>query len=975
MAYSTTGVTLDGSAALFGSVSCTDSRYLYCSFWVRGTISSHPDAAVFVADPVGTYWTFLGLGESLSSMYFEGADATLSPYVYRDYWGHRYADDGNWHHHLFAIDSAGTLAAYYVDDVHQHSAGYNGAGVPTINFNGLPLWVFDDSFGASITGEVADFVLSVGTNIIVGTEIPEATRRLFTTINPDGSIVPADPSGFPDATPVVLFKGDASTFATNAGDGGAFTLVGSLTDATVAVMFAPPTGALPFDVHDPLIPGLDGPEPELAGTGYRSVLQIFHSPTYHPETALLLAIEDEDNAAGELALAAFDTATGTLSDYVLLDYDGPGTPLNWNTPVAPVHWPPASSYIYSVRGEHNLTGDATSTWFVRWNATAPFAFVSRSNTPADKGLSEQYEVTHTVLSTKDGSMILGEGGGSLVAPNVHVKFGMWAPVSNSVSYFRTDDPSFSGRYGTGSEISYILPARYCFDAADHLWMVTSAQLDDTNPIYLDEYSWAVGGGDVTLNHLNRYNITPQVSGHNTWRYFVSGFTFNESTNSLVITWSVQSPSWTYTPQDPTPSGTISNITDSNNEPLQIRITHWSLDDRTQLLEEADSVRLLYADFGGGPPTFATSITAGIMGFAGSFPLDAGDHTMGTWSNQDWLVTVGFNSSSETDAFTKYDINSGVGVRYPGSLWGDNNDSGNNIPGVYTWAGAIYIAENDAFWAVRRGQGVWWGFSEPAASPGPPDGVFQEQILGLGIYYLSVEECPTGEDCVPCVADAVPCGETIEPDCNAEWPFALLQPRSVGIHLIPANIGGGLALAGGNEEVAATANGFWRFTYEDIPIHDRDQILSWRAMEVLLEGRAGVICLHAYEGKRAPWLTVGSPIIAIAASAFAVGATSGIIEMTSGGVPAPGQFFSWEDTSSGGTAGPRLYCLETVGPVSSGDTYAVTFQPPVRSAIAINDPLEFDHPMCRARLADDRGLRMELNLHEHAIHTVDFDEDI
>ena len=49
--------------------------------------------------------------------------------------------------------------------------------------------------------------------------------------------------------------------------------------------------------------------------------------------------------------------------------------------------------------------------------------------------------------------------------------------------------------------------------------------------------------------------------------------------------------------------------------------------------------------------------------------------------------------------------------------------------------------------------------------------------------------------------------------------------------------------------------------------------------------------------------------------------------------------------------------------------------PGRSPLAADDPLEFDHPMCRARLADDRGLSVELDLLEHANHTVEFEEDV
>jgi len=242
------------------------------------------------------------------------------------------------------------------------------------------------------------------------------------------------------------------------------------------------------------------------------------------------------------------------------------------------------------------------------------------------------------------------------------------------------------------------------------------------------------------------------------------------------------------------------------------------------------------------------------------------------------------------------------------------------------------------------------------------------------YFYSIPF--SDSDCPPCEVDTEPCGETVEPPCNATWPFDELQPRSVGIHLVPATIGGGPAMAGGNEQVAATANGFWRFTYGEIRVHDRDQILKWRAMEVLLEGRAGVICLHAYDGKRAPWLTVGGAIVASASGAFAAGATSGSIKVTTGGVLLPGMFFSWEDTSSGGIAGPRLYCLKTVGaPSGSPPVYPVTIFPPIRAAIAADELLEFARPMCRARLADDRSMSLPLHLLEHASQTVEFEEDI
>ncbi len=76
-------------------------------------------------------------------------------------------------------------------------------------------------------GDMADVWVAPGVSLLDGAGlIPEATRRLF--ISATGK--PVDPSGFPASA--MLFSGNAASFGTNQGTGGAFTTTGTLTNSS-----------------------------------------------------------------------------------------------------------------------------------------------------------------------------------------------------------------------------------------------------------------------------------------------------------------------------------------------------------------------------------------------------------------------------------------------------------------------------------------------------------------------------------------------------------------------------------------------------------------------------------------------------------------------------------------------------------------------------------------------------------------------
>lgn len=202
--------------------------------------------------------------------------------------------------------------------------------------------------------------------------------------------------------------------------------------------------------------------------------------------------------------------------------------------------------------------------------------------------------------------------------------------------------------------------------------------------------------------------------------------------------------------------------------------------------------------------------------------------------------------------------------------------------------------------------------------------------------------------------------------DVTWPFSTFVPRTPEVTLAGATMSGGRSLTGKLQEVSADS-GFWRITLGNIPIRTNAQVLAWRALEGLIEGRLKTVLVPVYDSKRSPWPggVPGAAIVASADGAIALGATSGAVDMTTGAAPQPGMFFS---------AGERLYRIKTVGSPTA-TSYPITFLPPAREAIADNDALEFKRPVCRCRLASDDAMNVALDLQRFCTISIPFEEDV
>jgi len=694
--------------------------------------------------------------------------------------------------------------------------------------------------------------------------------------------------------------------------------------------------------------------------GYRTMVSLFASPSYHPQTMVMQIMDNEEYANSPPALGRFSTSTGELEQAIaLIDYgDGAGT-FVWDTFIPPVVWPPTSDFLYTVKYKSTFTDTTDDFQWVELESDSPFTFSKRSPTPQDKGRSDYWGRLHACSYNSDASMLVGMHNGSGISPDIHTKWTLWAPGPNAIGFFKSNDAGFSGRYGTGSTGTGTIPQGFIIDKHDHLWVFTHASIDGTINLHLDEYSWSIAGTDVTLTFLNRYELVNQDGGFNTWQYTIYGATYDEDADTIVFHWSCAFPSATYTNRDPV----AINYGGSFNTPTQYRITHWDLDTRSKKLSDADSILITKASDGLLLTDFATTTEepyfSGVPGFLGTDMNEDGDRYIGTWTKQGWTCIVCGNETGGRgwtaihDGFFYVDVTTGVATKYaawtedllPNPYEGGPDPVGS--PGVYTWAGAVYEPLEEKFWAGRRNQGL-------AAYYGPePEEVWYYATEGFGIYGWTVDPCP------PCEEDLSPCGDETEAAVDGSWPDAL-QPRHVGLHKVPATLGGGPSMAG-LEEVQESGVGFWRVSFSEIMIRSKAQRLMFRKLEAIAEGGGGVISIPIFDGKRAPWVTVGAPIDIEAETAFAVGATTGQIRANSAGTVMAGMHFSYND---------RLYRLDDVGDPTGG-VYPVTIWPEVRVAIPAGAALEFERPTLRVRT---KHMEMRLQLLRLSEPDVDFEED-
>jgi len=239
-------VHFDGSTAwLQRGASLFDSNYsqVLVSVWLANFDPGGIDAVLFATTP-GVYF-FMSLGTASppqspgTTLYAD----TYAPYLHIANGAVDCDVTGpTWHHWLCKYDvsksgyaSAGQLV---IDGVYQtqvdDTSPFTGPDTPFVPFSTNLTeetdFIFggEDAFGDVSKFDVAQFYMAVGSNADIDLSNPANVAKFIAAGKPVDLLT----SGAPTA--LVLFDGDASTFGTNQGTGGAFTLTGSLTNAATS---------------------------------------------------------------------------------------------------------------------------------------------------------------------------------------------------------------------------------------------------------------------------------------------------------------------------------------------------------------------------------------------------------------------------------------------------------------------------------------------------------------------------------------------------------------------------------------------------------------------------------------------------------------------------------------------------------------------------------------------------------------------
>jgi hypothetical protein len=226
-----------------------------------------------------------------------------------------------------------------------------------------------------------------------------------------------------------------------------------------------------------------------------------------------------------------------------------------------------------------------------------------------------------------------------------------------------------------------------------------------------------------------------------------------------------------------------------------------------------------------------------------------------------------------------------------------------------------------------------------------------------------------------------------------WPAAL-KPNGGGFGQLLRSLSGGPSLSG-YEQVVPQMTDRWQARYQ-VPVRNRDQMLSMRAMLSQLRGRTGTIALPAYENRYAPWRTdqygrrftpkyvrtraldgtgYADPanindtlIYATLVGTAAQAATSVTIRMAIGDPPQPGHRFS---------INARLYeILSATRVAGTSYDYTVMIWPWLRFMTADGMLADFATPVCEMRLiSDDQGqdAMQALDVMKYATPVLQFEE--
>jgi hypothetical protein len=234
--YRADAVHFNGTARLdIASLTSTDNGLMSGVMWFTPLDEASADTTLWVVDPdeFVTYGDIGGVGPELNSTDFEFSDSAgtpifdcalttppiaLSPWNSVIWTAKTDAASGSKKFRIY-INRVDVTSLFTLDD---DDGSFN------IGTNGKPFRLPYDG----VICDMAEVRIMPGVSLLAGDDIAPETLALF--VDDDNKPVDLAVATAALGAPCILFSGDASTFATNQGTGGVFTLTGTLTDSSTS---------------------------------------------------------------------------------------------------------------------------------------------------------------------------------------------------------------------------------------------------------------------------------------------------------------------------------------------------------------------------------------------------------------------------------------------------------------------------------------------------------------------------------------------------------------------------------------------------------------------------------------------------------------------------------------------------------------------------------------------------------------------
>jgi hypothetical protein len=222
-----------------------------------------------------------------------------------------------------------------------------------------------------------------------------------------------------------------------------------------------------------------------------------------------------------------------------------------------------------------------------------------------------------------------------------------------------------------------------------------------------------------------------------------------------------------------------------------------------------------------------------------------------------------------------------------------------------------------------------------------------------------------------------------------WPTCTLNPKKTPANPVPFTRGGGKVL-NGMERATRTDKGSWVVELQGISIGglDYDKKRTWNAIRTGLGGRAGLIVVPVRSWDSAPYVSGKfEPLVTTThdddttfddGTVYVQGAID--IEMASEALISRNVVTLRRVQAADNLAGIRFsynHALYETGPAIDvvGDLWTLPVFPSIRATIPAGAPLECDEPTCLVRLADDRGMDIDMGTRERQEVSVAFVEAV